>query len=170
MANTRPTLMPWARAASWSKATARMAMPGPGAEEQGDGDEGNDDGHHDLDDLTTSRSSTHPRSMTVGAPRGADRAAVVADHSRRCHGPQHGLEPEGDHGDGEQRLADHRPDEQPLDDEAEQRGEGEGEQRRGEPRAHSGVDAELTTGKSPVDWQQARTSRLRAVGERPGRS
>ena len=27
MANTRPTLMPWAMAASWSKATARIAMP-----------------------------------------------------------------------------------------------------------------------------------------------
>ena len=27
MANTRPTEIPWARAASWSKATARMAMP-----------------------------------------------------------------------------------------------------------------------------------------------
>ena len=27
MANTRPTEMPWASAASWSKATARMAMP-----------------------------------------------------------------------------------------------------------------------------------------------
>ena len=27
MANTRPTEMPWAIAASWSKATARMAMP-----------------------------------------------------------------------------------------------------------------------------------------------
>ena len=27
MANTSPTGMPWARAASWSKATARMAIP-----------------------------------------------------------------------------------------------------------------------------------------------
>ena len=33
MAKMRPTVMPWAIAASWSKAVARIAIPMPAAEE-----------------------------------------------------------------------------------------------------------------------------------------
>ena len=120
-ANTAPTMTPWASAASWSKAAARIARPirvyrknaNSAGHEHGGGDD-----HREVPllDLAARAAST------ARAPTGRRPGAGVEADEAAGHHADDDVDADGDDRDHERRPADHRPDRDPLDAQREQRG------------------------------------------------
>ena len=130
---------PWASAASWSKAAARIARPVPGVAEE------REQRRHEHGQrpaiVTRCRCWTRePEHVDpLAAPTGRDRPGVEADEAAGDH-PDRDVDAEGDDRDHEHRPADHRPDRDPLDRQREHRGQPArraARQEEGEAREHT---------------------------------